>query len=358
MPARLPDASGTAATADAGAADGAQADRTPRRVPAVALGVALAVLVAVLAVASLTVGSRPVPPDAALRALWDPGSSPDALVVNQLRVPRTVLAVLVGAALGCAGAVVQALTRNPLAEPGLLGVNAGAAAAVVVVISVLGVGAPLGLAAAALVGAGLATAAVLAIGASRGVSGDPVRLVLAGVALAACLHSVTGAVTLLDSRTFDSYRFWVVGSLEGRQLGTALVVAPVVVAGGVLAWALGRGLDALALGQDVGRSLGLRTSRVRLLALLAVTLLCGGATAAAGPVSFVGLVVPHAVRLLVGPGLRRTLPLCALGGAALVLASDVVGRVVARPAELEVGIVTAFVGAPLLLWLALRGARR
>ncbi|TNM69735.1 iron chelate uptake ABC transporter family permease subunit [Streptomyces sp. NP160] len=335
----------------------ARPSRTPALASALALGTALAVLVAVLALASLAVGSRPVPPEAALRALWAPDASPDALVVNQLRVPRTLLGLLVGAALGCAGAVVQALTRNPLAEPGLLGVNAGAATAVVV-ISVLGVSAPAGLAAAALVGAALATGAVLLIGASRGVAADPVRLVLAGVALAACLHSVTGAITLLDSRAFDSYRFWVVGSLEDRQLSTAAVVAPLVVAGGVLAWALGRGLDALSLGQDVGRSLGLRTSRLRLLALLAVTLLCGGATAAAGPVSFVGMVVPHAVRLVVGPGLRRGLPLCALGGAALVLASDVVGRVVVRPSELEVGIVTAFVGAPLLLWLALRGARR
>ncbi|PWJ48458.1 iron complex transport system permease protein [Quadrisphaera granulorum] len=334
------------------------ADVAPRRVTVAALGVALALLVVLLAVASLAVGSRPVPPEAALRALWAPDSSPDALVVHQLRVPRTVLGVLVGAALGCAGAVIQALTRNPLAEPGLLGVNAGAASAVVVVISVLGVSNPAGLAAAALAGAALATGAVLLIGASRGVAADPVRLVLAGVALAACLHSVTGAITLIDARTFDSYRFWVVGSLEDRQLTTALVVAPLVVAGGALAWTLGRGLDALALGQDVGRSLGLRTTRLRLLALLAVTLLCGGATAAAGPVSFVGLVVPHAIRLVVGPGLRRTLPLCALGGAALVLASDIIGRVVARPSELEVGIVTAFVGAPLLLWLALRGSRR
>lgn len=330
----------------------------PVRTRTTTLGVGLAVAVVVLAVLSLAVGSRPVPTEAALRALWAPDSSPDALVVQQLRVPRTVLGVLVGAALGCAGAVVQALTRNPLAEPGLLGVNAGAATAVVLAITGLGVTATAGLAAAALVGAALATGAVLLIGASRGVAGDPVRLVLAGVALAACLHSVTGAVTLLDARAFDSYRFWVVGSLEARHLETALVVAPIVVAGGVLAWSLGRGLDALALGQDVGRSLGLRTGRVRVLALVAVTLLCGGATAAAGPVSFVGLVVPHAVRLVVGPGLRRILPLCALGGAALVLASDVVGRLVVRPGELEVGIVTAFVGAPLLFWLAMRGPRR
>lgn len=332
--------------------------RTVPTPSALVVGLVLAALVVVLAVASLAVGSRPVPPEAALRALWAPDSSPDSLVVHQLRVPRTLLAVLVGAALGCAGAVVQALTRNPLAEPGLLGVNAGAATAVVVVISLLGVSAPAALAAAALAGAALATGAVLLIGASRGVAADPVRLVLAGVALAACLHSVTGAVTLLDARAFDSYRFWVVGSLEDRELATAAVVAPLVVAGGVLAWSLGRGLDAISLGQDVGRSLGLRTGRVRLLALVAVTLLCGAATAAAGPVSFVGLVVPHAVRLVVGPGLRRGLPLCALGGAALVLASDVVGRVVARPSELEVGIVTAFVGAPLLLWLALRAGRR
>jgi len=331
---------------------------TPRRARTLSLGVCLAAAVLVLVVLSLAVGSRPVPPEAALRALWAPDSSPDSLVVHQLRVPRTVLGVLVGAALGCAGAVVQALTRNPLAEPGLLGVNAGAATAVVLAITGLGVTATAGLAAAALVGAALATGAVLLIGASRGVAGDPVRLVLAGVALAACLHSVTGAVTLLDARAFDSYRFWVVGSLEARQLGTALVVAPLVLTGGVLAWSLGRGLDALALGQDVGRSLGLRTGRTRMLALVAVTLLCGGATAAAGPVSFVGLVVPHAVRLVVGPGLRRSLPLCALGGAALVLASDVVGRLVVRPGELEVGIVTAFVGAPLLFWLAMRGPRR
>lgn len=337
----------------AAASDAGDASARPARALAGALVLAAALAAAV--VASLAVGSRPVPVDAAVDALLRGGTSPEALIVRELRLPRTVTGVVVGAALGAAGLLMQAVTRNRLADPGLLGVNAGASAGVVVAIAFVGVGTASGYVWFAFAGAAAAAVLVHLVGGGDG--RDPIGTVLAGIALGACLSALIGIVTLLDEETFESYRFWVVGSLERRELDTAAQLAPFVLLGLVVAAVVVPALHQLALGHDVARALGVRPGAVILGAGAAITLLCGAATAAAGPLAFVGLLVAHAVLRLAGPDLRTALPLAVLGGALLVVTSDVVGRLIAFPGEVEVGIVTALVGAPLLFWLATQRRR-
>lgn len=308
-----------------------------------------------LCLLSLALGSRLIPLDEALTGLLKPNGGSSSLIMWKLRIPRTLAALLIGAALAVAGVLMQALTRNPLAEPGLLGVNSGAAVAVVMGLAFFGVTSPLTSLWLALLGAGLATATVFFIGSAGQRSGmdGTVRLVLAGVALSACLGAVTGIITMFNSRAFDSYRFWVVGSVEGRELSTVLTAAPAIGIGLLLALLLAKPLSALALGEDAAASLGVPVGVIRGVTIAAVMLLCGTATALAGPVSFVGLVVPHILRLLVGVELTRVLPLSLIGGPALVLSADIIGRFIALPGEIEVGIVTAFIGAPALLVLVL-----
>jgi iron complex transport system permease protein len=335
-----------------------------RRTAVRAAGLGAGVLVlALLLSLSLAVGTRGIPLGSVWTALLNPGDgSRESIIVWQLRMPRTLLGIVVGAALAIAGVVMQAVSRNPLAEPGILGVNAGAALSVVLAISVLGVSDPGDYVWFALAGAVLATALVYGLGVRTAGPGDGaqgrVRLVLAGAALTACFGAVTGTVTMFDANTFDSYRFWVVGSLANRDTAVLGHVLPFIVAGALVALALGPRLNALALGEDVGISLGVRPGRVRLGGLVAITLLGGAATAAAGPISFVGLLVPHALRLVLGHDVRWLLAYSVVAGPILVLAADIAGRVVARPGELEVGIVTAFAGAPVLLWLVTRRAGR
>lgn len=314
----------------------------------------VAVVVLVLAVlASLALGSKDIPIGTVFQALVAPDGGDEAAVVRELRVPRTVLGLLVGASLGVAGALIQALTRNPLADPGILGVNAGANLAVV-----LGVGAGIatvrGYVWLAFVGAAAATFAVYLIGSAGRSRATPVRLTLAGVALGAVFSGISTALTLLDPLTFDRLRVWTAGSLVGRGLDVAAAVAPFVVVGLVLAFAMTRPLNAVALGEDLAASLGAHLVRTRVIVVVAVTLLAGAATAAAGPIGFVGLMVPHVVRWFTGPDQRWILTYTVLLGPALVLVSDVVGRLVLKPGELPVGIVTAFVGAPVLILLVRR----
>ncbi|WP_084352485.1 FecCD family ABC transporter permease [Millisia brevis] len=310
-------------------------------------------LLAILLLVSIAVGARPIPLPDAWDALRAGGDTTEAIVVRQLRVPRTLLAVIVGIALGVAGAVMQVITRNPLAEPGLLGVNAGASLAVVLSISLLGVSGTLGRMGFALVGAGLAAVMVTWLG-MRSATEDVTRLVLAGLALSASMSAVIGVITMFDSRTFDSYRFWMVGALSSADMPTvALLVGPIAVAA-VIALLLGAHFNAMALGDDIGTGLGINVRRIRLIGLVVLTVLCGCATAAVGPIGFVGLVVPHVVRLLIGVDQRMVLLMSLLVGPILVLAADILGRLLVRPGELEVGIVTAFVGAPVLLLLVLR----
>jgi iron complex transport system permease protein len=308
---------------------------------------AAAVLAAVV-LASLALGAGAVGPARALAVLAGGGDPEARFTVTALRFPRTAVAVVVGMALGVAGALLQSVSRNPLAEPGLLGLSAGSAFAVVLVIAAGGSVATLG-PHVAVVGAGVAGLLVLAAARLRGTGDDPVRMVLAGAALSGLLGAATSVLLLLDQRTADEVRFWTIGAVAGRDLGTLAEVGPVLVVGVLLAAGVSRALAALALGDDVAVGLGHRPRRVRALALVAVALLVGGATAAAGPLAFVGLVVPFAARALVGPDIRHTLGLCVLLGPAVVLLADVVSRLVARPYEMSLGVVTALIGAPVLV---------
>lgn len=303
-----------------------------------------------LVLASLAVGARSIPLGTVVDALtaYDPTNT-DQLVVVTSRLPRTVLGLLVGAALGLAGGVMQGVTRNPLADPGILGVNGGAALAVVVGISVLGVGSVSGYVWFAFLCAAVASVLVYSVAALGREGATPVKLALAGAAATALFSAVTTALLLSDQQTFDQFRFWQVGSLNGRGLDVAVRVLPFLVVGGVLALVLGLSLNTLALGDDVARGLGARVGLVRGASALAVVLLCGGATAAAGPVGFVGLTVPHVARALVGTDHRRVLPVSMLLAPVLLLAADVLGRVVARPGEVQVAIVTAVLGAPVFV---------
>ncbi|MEU6200547.1 iron ABC transporter permease [Streptomyces sp. NPDC047061] len=315
-----------------------------------------ALVVAVVAVLSLAVGTRAVPPATVLDALLHGGSSPDALVVRSLRLPRTEVGLTAGAALGLAGATLQAVTRNPLADPGILGLSQGAAAGVVLAIVLGGSGYGFGAYVwYAFTGAVVAACLVYGI-AARGRGGaSPVKLALAGTALSAMTAGATTVVLTSSSATLDQFRFWQVGALSGRDAGTVVRMLPFLAAGAVLVLACARGLDALALGDETARSLGHRVHVVRGCAALGATLLTASAVAAAGPIAFVGLVVPHLARRLVrGGGYGRVLPLSALLGAGLLVAADVLGRVVRAPAEVPAGVMTAFVGVPVLVALVRR----
>jgi len=323
-----------------------------RRTRVVGLLVALALLV-LAGVLSIAVGSRSIPVGTVWELLWHRDGSPESVIVHDLRIPRTLIGLLVGAALGLSGTLMQALTRNPLAEPGLLGVNLGAATGVVIAISVFGIASLTGYVWFALVGAAVTSVAVFLLG-SAGRAPTPDRQVLAGVAVTAVLGAFVVAVLVVDRDAFNRFRFWDVGSLAERDAATVVRVAPFVLVGTVLALALGRPLNALALGEEAGRALGVRVRRTQALGMLAVTLLCGAATAAVGPIWFLGLAVPHAARLVTGPDNRWVLAYSVLLAPALLLAADVLGRVVVAPSELSVGVVTAFLGAPVFLALARR----
>ncbi len=316
------------------------------------VGLLIGVLVAVGA--SLFLGSRAIDLGAVVDALTGQSSNTtEQMVVLDLRVPRTVIGLVAGAALGLAGALMQGLTRNPLADPGLLGVNSGASLAVVVAIGVFGVGAPSGYIWFAFVGAAVAAVLVYAVASGRG-GPTPMGLTLAGAAVTAVLTSVITLVLLRDLDTLGQYRFWSVGSLVARDVSTVAPLAPFLVVGAVLALLLGRSLNGLALGDDVARGLGQRVGVTRVVAGVAIILLCGSATALAGPLVFVGLVVAHVARRLVGADYRWILAYSIPLGAILLVLADTVGRLIAQPAELEAGIVVAIIGAPVLIVLVRR----
>ena len=277
------------------------------------------------------------------------GQDDDArFIVFELRWVRTELALLVGVALGAAGVLLQAVTRNPLAEPGLLGVSAGASFAVVLAINLGASAASLHLGV-AMLGALLGCLLVLLVTRLRGVGDDPVRLVLAGAAFSGMLGALSSLLLLWDQRTADEMRFWVIGALAGRPLDTLEWSMPGLLAGVLLALIVVRPLAALALGERVASGLGHHPQLTRLGTLLAVAILVGTATAAAGPIAFIGLIVPYIARRLVGSDIRRTLALSMLLGPCVLLLADVISRLLVRPYELPVGVVTAFVGAPILI---------
>ncbi|MGW2014875.1 FecCD family ABC transporter permease [Streptomyces sp. NPDC001927] len=303
---------------------------------------------------SVWVGTRGIPFTSVWQLLWSPDGSEASVIVHDYRIPRTVLGLLVGMALGLSGALMQALTRNPLADPGLLGVNLGASAGVVVAIAFLGVAAPLGYVWFALAGAAAASVGVFLLGSSGRKLATPDRLVVAGAAVTAVLYAFNWGVLLFDPEAFDQFRYWTVGSLAGRYGDIVLLMLPFVVVGLVLAFVLAPSLNALAMGEQMGRALGVHVGRTRVLAAVAVMLLCGAATAAAGPIGFVGLAVPHVARFVAGADQRWVFAYSALLAPVLLIGSDVLGRVLGAPGEVQVGIVTAFLGAPLFIALCRR----
>ncbi|MFF9220918.1 FecCD family ABC transporter permease [Streptomyces viridosporus] len=324
----------------------------PRRRVARSLGllVSVAILVFVM-LASLAIGAKDLSLDQVWHGLFeDTGSYSDVVVAD--RLSRTVLGLLAGAALGLSGAVLQALTRNPLADPGLLGINAGASAAVVTAITFFGVTSLSGYVWFAFFGAAAVGALVWFLGGSRGAT--PVRLVLAGTAISAALYGYIQAVMILDDAALGRMRFWTVGSLSSGSASTIEQVLPFLLVGCALALLLARPLNAMAMGDDTAKALGANLNRTRALSMLAATVLCGAATAACGPIVFVGLMVPHVVRSFTGPDLRWILPYAAILSPVLLIGADVIGRIVTRPAELQVGIVTAILGGPVFILLVRR----
>lgn len=308
-------------------------------------------LLAAVAVASIAVGANQLPLDQVWHGLFENSGTYNDVVVDE-RLARTLMGLLVGAALGVAGAVLQALTRNPLADPGLLGINAGASAAVVSAMTFLGVSTLTGYVWFAFAGAAVVSVVVYTLGGTR--SATPVRLALAGTAVTAALHGYVQAVMLTDSAALNQMRFWTVGSLATASMGKIGQVLPFLLVGLVIALVLARPLNAMAMGDDTARALGANLTRTRVLSMTAATLLCGAATAACGPIAFVGLMIPHMVRSFTGPDMRWILPYAALLSPVLLLGADVVGRLVASPSELQVGIVTALIGGPVFIQLVRR----
>lgn len=320
----------------------------------VGAGIVIGVLV-VVTLLGVAVGSADIRPETVWTALahYDPGN-PEHIAVVEKRVPRTVAGLLVGAALGIAGAVAQGVTRNPLADPGILGVNQGAALAVVVGITVFGAVGSVQYMWFAWVGGALAAVVVWAVSSGGREGATPAKLSLAGAALSAALAGLVSAVLLIRQDALDALRFWQVGALAGRGPDVLLPVLPVLVVALLAGLASGRVLNLFALGDDTAAGLGMRVGRARLVAALIVVALAGGATAVAGPIAFVGLVVPHIVRLLAGVDYRWILAFSAPVGAAFLVAADVVARVVARPGEVQVGVVVAVVGAPVFIAIVRR----
>ena len=318
---------------------------TTRRITSVAIACAVAALVlAIVATASLALGSRQIAPAVVWDALVHGGVSQDAQVVTQLRVPRTLAALIIGGALGLAGSIMQAMTRNPLADPGVLGINAGAAFVVVTVTAATGVTTRMGTLVASRLGAGVAAALVFAVSGSGG--GSRSRLALAGIAVSAALASLTQAVLAANQFAFNEFRYWASGSLEGVDMASVVAAGAVIACGGVVAALISSALGVLAIGEDTAVSLGVRVRLIRTLGVVAVTALAGGATALGGPLTFVGLAVPLLVRRVVGAR-QGTIALWSLiVGAVWVCAADVVSRLIVAPSEVPVGIIVALIGAP------------
>jgi iron complex transport system permease protein len=316
--------------------------------------VLLIVALGAACLASVAIGSKEIGLGAVLHALFTPSGLADDVVIRALRVPRTLIGIAAGVALGVGGSLMQGHTRNPLADPGILGVTHGAAFAVVLSIFAFGVTTLNGYVWSAFAGALVASVVVFGLGSAGRAGPTPVTLALAGAAVSALMHALVSALVLIDRQSLDAFRFWQVGSIAGRDLTVLTQVLPFLLAGLVLALVNAPGVNALALGEDVARSLGQRVLLTRVVGVAAITLLVGGAVAACGPISFIGLVVPHVARAVTGPDHRWLLPYSGLIGAALLLIADVLGRVVARPDELEVGIVTALVGAPFFIALVRR----
>ncbi|MHA7174737.1 FecCD family ABC transporter permease [Arthrobacter monumenti] len=312
------------------------------------------VLLVLFCAASLAFGARATSFEVVIDALFNfnPASGDHAVV--RARIPRTITGLCVGVALGLAGAAMQGVARNPLADPGILGVNAGAALAVVFAIYFLGITDLTGYIWFAFIGAAFASVVVYAIASMGREGATPVKLALAGAALTAGLASIMNAILVSSQETLDNFRFWQVGSVSGRDWDLILPVLPFLLVGLLMTMLTGRILNGLSLGDDVARGLGQKVGLTRAFTAVGVVVLCGSATAMAGPIGFVGLVIPHMVRTICGPDYRWILPFSAVAAPLLVIGADVVGRVILPPSEIQAGIMTALVGAPVFIWLVRR----
>ncbi|EOU9619655.1 Fe(3+)-siderophore ABC transporter permease [Klebsiella aerogenes] len=316
----------------------------------------LLLLLALAIALSLLIGAKPLPPSVIVDAFSGSCQSADCTIVLDARLPRTLAGLLAGCALGLAGALMQTLTRNPLADPGLLGVNSGASFAIVLGAALLGITSPQEQLLMAFCGAFAASLLVAFTGSQGGGQLSPVRLTLAGVALAAVLEGLSNGIALLNPDVYDQLRFWQAGSLDIRTLQTLKIVLLPVLIAAVVTLFLSRALNSLSLGADTATALGSRVARTQLIGLLAITVLCGSATALVGPIAFIGLMMPHMARWLVGADHRWSLPVTLLATPALLLFADVLGRLLV-PGELRVSVVSAFIGAPVLIWLVRRQPR-
>jgi iron complex transport system permease protein len=330
-------------------------ERRPRHRSQAMLVAGMLVLLGALAVAaffSITMGARGVGPSTIWKAFadYDPTIASET-VIRELRVPRTLIGVLAGAALGLSGAILQGVTRNPLADPGIMGINAGAATMIVFAIMVLGVQSTSAYVWFAFLGAGLATVTVYGIASFGREGATPVKLALAGAALTAILSSLTSAIVMTNVSALNELRFWQVGSLAGRYFPVFWQTAPFLVIGLLLALTAGRALNGLALGEDLAIALGQRVRSTRILMFATVAILAGAATAACGPIVFIGLIVPHVARMICGPDYRWILPYSLLLTPVVLLIADIIGRVVISPGELQVGVVLGVVGAPAFILL-------
>ncbi|WP_422742808.1 FecCD family ABC transporter permease [Mycobacterium sp. WMMD1722] len=314
------------------------------------LAMATAVLAAVV-LASVLIGNYSISVSEVIAAVSGPTESDLDRIIVHIRIPRTVAGLLAGVGLGTAGVVMQGITRNPLAGPGILGINSGAGLAVVLAMTVFGVTAASGYVWFAFVGAAIAAVFVYVLG-SLGLGGaTPVKLALAGAAFTAFAGAITSAITLLDATTLEDFRFWVVGSLTRADHTSLAAAAPFIAIGVVAAILTSRTLNVMALGDDMAQSLGARLWSARVAAALAVVLLAGSATAIAGPIGFIGLVVPHIARLITGPDYRWIMAWTVVLAPTLLLAADILGRILLSPQTLQVGIITGIAGAPFFLYL-------
>lgn len=310
---------------------------------------------AVLLLASVLFGAKGYRLQTLVEAYSSFNGSNEHLILRTSRVPRALIAAVVGASLSVAGALMQALTRNPLASPSLFGINSGAGLAIVVAVAWFGAAAMTQYMWVAFAGAALTAAGVFLLGTSGRSGTSPVNLTLAGSAVAAFAASLTSGILLGNNKAFAQVLFWLVGSVADRELSMLTAVLPYVAAGLAVAFALGRPLNILAMGEDVALSLGQRTALVKLAAAAAIVVLAGASVAVAGPIGFVGIVIPHIARSLVGTDHRWLLPYCAILGGVLLVAADLGSRFILMPSEVPVGALTALIGVPFFVAIARRG---
>lgn len=305
-------------------------------------------------IASFALGSKSVPLSDVMEILQGHPTDSYASMVVLERIPRTLFALLAGAALGMSGSIMQSVTRNPIADPGILGINIGAALAVVIGIAFLNISTYSQYIWMALLGGSLTAIAVYGI-ASLGYGGaTPIKLALSGAVMSAALSSGVSAIMLPRTDVMNTYRFWQVGSVSGASMESILSILPFLIIGAIIAIAIAPTLNTLALGDETATGLGVRTGKIRMLGAVSGVLLCGSVTAVAGPIGFVGLIIPHVMRLLFGSDVRKNIVLSALSGSILLLGADIIGRILIFPSEVEVGILTAFIGAPVLIGIAMK----